>query len=96
MKQNKLWKNQIVVVLEDGTKQTFVVNVKKIRNLTKQMNNMKDLVDFKNYQIIALQKKVFELEQKSSTLETYIFELTDKDCPEEYKNIVKNELLKTD
>ena len=57
---------------------------------------MKDLVDYKNYRIDALQKKVFELERKTSTLETYIFELTDKDCPEEYKNIVKHELLKTD
>lgn len=57
---------------------------------------MKDLVDFKNYQIEALQKKVFEQDRKISTLETYIFELVDKDCPEEYKGIVKNELLKTD
>jgi len=29
------------VVLKDGTKQTFVVNVKKIQSLTKQKNNMK-------------------------------------------------------
>jgi len=57
---------------------------------------MKDLVDFKNYQIEALQSKVFEQERKLSILETYIFELIDKDCPEEYKVIVKNELLKTD
>ena len=57
---------------------------------------MKDLIDFKNAQITALQKKVFELETKVSTYETYIFELTDKDCPTQYKDIVKNELLKTD
>jgi hypothetical protein len=57
---------------------------------------MKDLLDFKNAQITALQKKVFELETKVSTYETYIFELTDKDCPTQYKDIVKNELLKTD
>ena len=57
---------------------------------------MKDLLDFKNAQITALQKKVFELENKVSTYETYIFELTDKDCPTQYKDIVKNELLKTD
>tara|TARA_R110000796_G_scaffold143848_2_gene260534 strand:- start:854 stop:1027 length:174 start_codon:yes stop_codon:yes gene_type:complete len=56
---------------------------------------MKDLVDFKNYQIAALQQRVFEQEQKISTLETYIFELIDKDCPTEYKSIVRNELLKT-
>tara|TARA_R110001583_G_scaffold147118_3_gene299153 strand:- start:164 stop:337 length:174 start_codon:yes stop_codon:yes gene_type:complete len=57
---------------------------------------MKDLLDFKNAQITALQKKVFELETKLATYETYIFELTDKDCPTQYKDIVKNELLKTD
>jgi len=57
---------------------------------------MKDLLDFKNAQITALQKKVFELETKVSTYETYIFELTDKDCPTQYKDIVKNELLKTE
>lgn len=64
--------------------------------MSKQINRMKDLVDFKNYQIAALQQRVFEQEQKISTLETYIFELIDKDCPEEYKGIVRNELLKTD
>ena len=57
---------------------------------------MKDLIDFKNAQITALQKRLFELETKVSTYETYIFELTDKDCPTQYKDIVKNELLKTD
>jgi len=55
---------------------------------------MKDLIDFKNSQIKALQKKVFELETKIGNYETYIFELTDKDCPKEYKQIIKNELLK--
>ena len=57
---------------------------------------MKDLLDFKNAQITALQKKVFELEIRVSTYKTYIFELTDKDCPTQYKDIVKNEILKTD
>ena len=69
---------------------------KFIIHLSKQTNIMKDLVDFKNYQIEALQNKVFEQDRKISTLETYIFELIDKDCPQEYKGIVKNELLKTD
>jgi hypothetical protein len=55
---------------------------------------MKDLIDFKNAQITALQNKLFELDAKINNYETYIFELTDKDCPEEYKQIIKNELLK--
>lgn len=57
---------------------------------------MKDLIDFKNAQITALQKRLFELETKVGEYETYIFELTDKHCPQEYKQIVKNELLKTE
>ena len=57
---------------------------------------MKDLIDFKNAQITALQKRLFELETKVGNYETYIFELTDRDCPTEYKQIVKNELLKTE
>tara|TARA_R110002153_G_scaffold5900_2_gene27261 strand:+ start:460 stop:633 length:174 start_codon:yes stop_codon:yes gene_type:complete len=57
---------------------------------------MKDLLDFKNHRIEALQRKLFDYEQQIGILETYIFELTDKDCPEEYKRIVKNQLLKTD
>ena len=69
---------------------------KNVIHLSKQIIIMKDLVDFKNYQIEALQNKVFEQDRQISTLETYIFELIDKDCPEEYKGIVKNELLKTD
>jgi len=69
---------------------------KNVIHLSKQIIIMKDLVDFKNYQIEALQNKVFEQDRQISTLETYIFELIDKDCPEEYKGIIKNELLKTD
>lgn len=57
---------------------------------------MKDLIDFKNSRIEALQKKLFEQDKKIATLETYIFELTDVKCPNEYKEIVKNELLKTE
>ncbi|MEN8887016.1 MAG: hypothetical protein ABF246_11560 [Winogradskyella sp.] len=57
---------------------------------------MKDLIDFKNARIEALQNRVHQQEQRIATLETYIFELTDKDCPEDYKRIIKNELLKTE
>jgi len=57
---------------------------------------MKDLIDFKNAQITALQKRLFELETKVGNYETYIFELTDENYPTEYKQIVKNELLKTE
>lgn len=42
---------------------------------------LKDLVQLKDYQIEALQKE-------NQRLVTHLFELCDKDCPEEYKQIV--------
>ena len=57
---------------------------------------MKDLLDYKNNRIEAMQTDIFRKQQRIDVLETYIFELTDPSCPQEYKRIVKNELLKTD
>ena len=54
---------------------------------------MKDLIDYKNMQIDALQKELFKATQKISNLETFIFELCDEDCPESYRDIVKKEVL---
>jgi hypothetical protein len=56
---------------------------------------MKDLLDFKNNRIEAMQTDIYKKQQRIDILETYIFELTDESCPQEYKKIVKNELLKT-
>jgi uncharacterized protein YutD len=56
---------------------------------------MKDLIDYKNMQIDALQKELFKATQKISDLETFIFELCDKDCPNAYKDIVKKEVYDT-
>lgn len=47
---------------------------------------MNELVEFQRLRIIALHDRVTKLEQ-------YILELTDKDCPEEYKKIVRKEIL---
>lgn len=57
---------------------------------------MKDLLDYKNNRIEAMQTDIYKKQQRIDILETYIFELTDPNCPQEYKRIVKNELLKTD
>ena len=57
---------------------------------------MKDLLDYKNNRIEAMQTDIYKKQQRIDVLETYIFELTDESCPQEYKKIVKNELLKTD
>jgi|TARA_R110001632_G_scaffold117654_1_gene229791 predicted HicB family RNase H-like nuclease len=48
---------------------------------------MKDVIDFQYERITALDKRVRELER-------YILELCDKNCPEDYKRVVKNEILK--
>lgn len=45
---------------------------------------MKDLIEFKNAQIKALQKQVYELELKNLQLATWVYELGDKDTPREY------------
>jgi uncharacterized coiled-coil protein SlyX len=55
---------------------------------------MKGLVEFKNAQIEALQNAVAEQDKTIMQLETYIFELTDKDSPEEYKAVIRNEVFK--
>jgi hypothetical protein len=57
--------------------------------------NMKDLVDFKNAQITALQDSNAQKEARIAILETWIFELTDDKCPRDYKQVIRTELLKT-
>jgi hypothetical protein len=56
---------------------------------------MIDLVDFKNAQIKALQGTNAKLEEIVSIYETWIFELTDENCPSDYKKVIRTELLKT-
>ena len=56
---------------------------------------MKDLVDFKNAQITALQESNAKQEARIAILETWIFELTDDKCPRDYKKVIRTELLKT-
>ena len=54
---------------------------------------MNDLITYLNLQIKALQKENLRLEEENLELKTYIFDLTDKDCPEDYKRVVKSELF---
>lgn len=49
---------------------------------------MNDLVDFKNAQIDSLHKRIL-------LLETWLLEVTSQDCPDDYRRIVRNELLKS-
>lgn len=56
---------------------------------------MKDIITFKNAQIEALQNVVADNDKYIMQLETFIFELTDKDSPEEYKRVIRNEVFGT-
>ena len=53
---------------------------------------MKDLIDYQRFQIESLQARVCELENVNNVLSGYCFEALDKDCPKEYKLIIKKEI----
>jgi hypothetical protein len=57
---------------------------------------MKDLITFKNAQIEALHNALADSEKYVTQLETYVFELTDKDSPEEYKAVIRKEVFNID
>jgi len=57
---------------------------------------MKDLVEFKNAQIGALQQELTKSRERNIQLETWVFELCDRDCPDEYKEVIINEFNKLD
>ena len=56
---------------------------------------MYDLLNYKEARILALLDHIAKLEGENEKLSTYIYELCDKDCPEEYKNIVKQDVFHT-
>ena len=58
------------------------------------MNTIKSLVDWLTQSNSVLMNKNSELKQEVTRLTTFIFELCDKDCPEDYKRIVQQEILK--
>ena len=53
-----------------------------------------DLLSYKEARIEALLKEINRLELENEKLTTYVFELCDKDCPAEYKKIVKVDVFK--
>jgi hypothetical protein len=53
---------------------------------------MKDLLDYNRFRLEAMQEQICKLESQIQILETYIFELADLECPDEYKTIIKQEL----
>lgn len=53
---------------------------------------MKDLIDYQRFRIEALESTVCRLNSILTQLETYCFELADKDCPDDYKTIIKQQI----
>jgi hypothetical protein len=53
-----------------------------------------DLLSYKEARIEALLQKIKDLELENEKLATYIYELCDKDCPNDYKKIVKQDVFK--
>jgi uncharacterized protein YutD len=56
---------------------------------------MYNLMSFKEARIEALLKELNKKQQRIQQLETYIFELCDKECPDEYKHVVQQEVFKS-
>jgi uncharacterized coiled-coil protein SlyX len=51
-----------------------------------------ELTRFQEQRIEALHNNVCELQNKVDQLKTFIIELTDSDCPAQYKNVVLSEI----
>lgn len=57
---------------------------------------MYDLMSYLQARVQALLNEINKKDQKIQELETYIFELCDKDCPDEYKHVIKTVVFKDD
>jgi hypothetical protein len=53
-----------------------------------------NLLTYKEARIEALLKEINRLELENEKLTTYIFELCDKSCPEDYKQVVQSDVFK--
>ena len=57
---------------------------------------MYDLMSYLQARVQALLDELNRKEKRIQELETYIFELCDKDCPAEYKHVIKTVVFKED
>jgi len=53
-----------------------------------------NLLSYKEARIEALLQRNKELELENERLATYIFELCDVNCPEDYKRVVQSDVFK--
>jgi regulator of replication initiation timing len=54
---------------------------------------MYDLLNYKEQRIIALMEENKKLRIESEKLTTYLFEVLDKKCPQEYKSVIVKEIF---
>lgn len=64
--------------------------------VTQKNINMYDLVSYLNFRIEALENANLELRNKEVELTTYLFEILEKDCPEDYKRVIRSEIFDQD
>lgn len=54
---------------------------------------MYDLMSYLQARVQALLNELNKKDKRIQELETYIFELCDRDCPEEYKYVIKKQVF---
>lgn len=51
-------------------------------------------IDYLNQRIETLQQELTKSEKRIDTLMNYLFEVTDKDCMQDYRDIIRKEITK--
>lgn len=54
---------------------------------------MKDLIEFQRIRILALMNELEKLRKENQSLSEYVLELCDNECPNDYKRVLKKEIL---
>jgi len=60
------------------------------------MKHFYDLSSYFTARITALEKKNREHTEEIDRLRTFLFEVTDPECPEMYKDVVRKEIVRED
>ena len=60
------------------------------------MKHFYDLSSYFTMRIAALESKNAEYKREIDRLTTFLYEVCDQDCPNEYKDIVRKEIVKED
>jgi len=60
------------------------------------MKHFYDLSSYFTMRITALENKNREQTEEIDRLRTFLFEICDPECPDEYKDVVRKEIVKQD